>query len=75
VRGRLGPGQGLEIVEVGVEPADHLIQFEGGLPNIEKQAASRATASDATLPVDGGIISLVAGTASFELPGSDLQGG
>ncbi len=75
VRGRLGRGRPLEVVEVGVEPADQLIELEGRLPNIEKQAAPRATAPDAALPVDGGIISLVPGAASFELSGSDLQGG
>jgi len=72
---RLGPGQRLEIVEVGVEPADQLIQLEGGFPNIEKQAAPRARAPDAALPVDSGTISFVSGAASFELPGSNLQGG
>jgi hypothetical protein len=75
VRGRLGRGRPLQVVEVGVEPADQLIELEGRLPNIEKQAAPRATAPDAALPVDGGIISLVPGAASFELSGSDLQGG
>jgi REP element-mobilizing transposase RayT len=35
VRGRLGRGQRAEIVEVGVEPADQLVQLEGGLPDIE----------------------------------------
>ena len=73
VRGRLGRGRPLEVIEVGVEPADQLIQLEGGFPNIEKQAAPRATAPDAALPVDGGIVSLVPGTAAFELSGSDLQ--
>lgn len=75
VRGRLARGRPLEIVEVGVEPADQLIQLEGGFPNIEKQVAPRATAPDAALPVDGGIISLVPGATAFELSGSDLQGG
>jgi hypothetical protein len=63
----------LQVVVIGVELANELIELEGGLPDLEKEVASRAAAAYGALAIDRGVISSVPGATAVELSGSDLQ--
>ncbi|HUA57145.1 MAG TPA: hypothetical protein VML19_00220 [Verrucomicrobiae bacterium] len=58
---------------VGIELPDKLVEFQRRLPDLEQQIAARASAFDAALAVDGGIIPFVPGTAALEFAGADFQ--
>ena len=63
----------LEIVVVGVELTDQLVQFEGRFPDVEQQATPLAAAFDGAPAVDRRIVPPVSGTAAVKLSGSNLQ--
>jgi hypothetical protein len=71
--GNFRRGRALQIVELGIEAADQLVQLDGSLPDLEEKIAALAGADDSALAVDGWIVTLVPGAAAVEFARSDLQ--
>jgi hypothetical protein len=63
----------IQVIVLGVEFTNELIELEGGLPDFAKQAASGAASDDTTTAVDGGIVPLVLGATAVKLAGADFQ--
>jgi hypothetical protein len=57
----------------GVECAYQFVQAKRGFPNFKQQGASRTGTADAAEPIDGGLVTFVAGATAVKLAGSDLQ--
>jgi hypothetical protein len=67
-------GWPLQIVVLGVESADELIELEGGFPDITQKTAAQAAPNDASASVDSGAVAFVPGAAAIELAGANFQG-